>query len=144
MAKLILHGTSSPSQQEVPLHRTPMWIGRDPSNDIVLADPMASRRHAVIERRGEQFYLRDCNSLNGFTVNGDRLSERGLRCGDQVGIGATRLVYREESRVSPSASPKAVCASCGTVVTLPARFCMVRDSTRRGRLRFRRSLAGRE
>jgi FHA domain/Transglutaminase-like superfamily len=123
MAKLILHGASS-SSREVPLHRTPMWIGRDPSNDIVLADPLASRRHAVIERRGGQHYVRDCNSLNGFTVNGDRLSERGLRNGDLVGIGATRLVYWEGPLVSPATPSKAVCAACGTAVLLPARYCV--------------------
>ena len=124
MAKLILHGTSSSSPREVPLQRTPMWIGRDPSNDIVLTDPMASRCHAVIERRGGQYYVRDCNSLNGFTVNGDRLSERGLRSGDLVGIGATRLVYWEGTLVPPAGTLKTVCASCGTAVLLPARFCV--------------------
>ena len=124
MAKLILHGTSSSSQREVPLQRTPMWIGRDPSNDIVLTDPMASRCHAVIERRGGQYYVRDCNSLNGFTVNGDRLSERGLRSGDLVGIGATRLVYWDGATSPAGATPRTVCASCGTAVTMPARFCV--------------------
>ena len=124
MAKLILHVASSSSRQEVSLRRSPMWIGRDPSNDIVLRDPLASRRHAVIERRGEQYYVRDCNSLNGFTVNGDRVSERGLRSGDLVTIGATRLVYWGGGLVPPAGRSKTVCASCGTAVILPARFCI--------------------
>jgi hypothetical protein len=123
MAKLILHSTPSSSQQEVPLHRTPMWIGRDLSNDIVISDPMASRLHAVVERRGERHYVRDCNSLNGFTVNGDRLSERSLRSGDLVGIGLARLVYWDGAVVAPIRPSTSVCAACGTAVTLPARFC---------------------
>ena len=94
MAKLILHGASS-SRQEVTLHRSLLSIGRDPSNDIVLADRTVSRRHAVIERRGGQYYLRDCKSRNDSTVNGDRVAERGLRSGDLATIGATRLVFWE-------------------------------------------------
>jgi pSer/pThr/pTyr-binding forkhead associated (FHA) protein/uncharacterized RDD family membrane protein YckC len=160
MAKLIVNPTSS-SRREVPLSRTLMSIGRDPSNDVVLPDAMVSRRHAVIEYRAGQYYLRDCNSSNGSLVNGDRVSERTLRDGDLVAIGTARLLFRDEmaeegagkvlqhpsalrlqcpscqadhrkgdlfcrqcgSSLAPAPPPKAVCASCGTVVALPARFC---------------------
>jgi RNA polymerase primary sigma factor len=43
-----------------------------------------SRRHAVVEFRGSQYFIRDCNSSNGSLVNGDRVSERSLRDGDLV------------------------------------------------------------
>jgi uncharacterized RDD family membrane protein YckC len=160
MAKLIVNPTSS-SRRELPLSRTLMSIGRDPSNDVVLPDAMVSRRHAVIEYRGSQYLLRDCNSSNGSLVNGDRVSERTLRDGDLVAIGTARLLFRDEvteegsgkvvqhpssprlqcpactadhrkgdlfcrqcgASLAPPAPPKAVCASCGTVVPLPARFC---------------------
>jgi uncharacterized RDD family membrane protein YckC len=161
MAKLIVNPTSS-SRREIPLPRSLLSIGRDPSNDLVLPDAMVSRRHAVIEFRSSQYFLRDCNSSNGSLVNGDRISERGLRDGDLVAIGTARLLFREEAEAldaeakvvqHPSAPrlecpschadyrkgdmfcrncgktladvgpPKAVCASCGTVVPLPANFC---------------------
>ena len=161
MAKLIVNPTSS-SRREIALPRTLVSIGRDPSNDVVLPDAMVSRRHAVIEFRGSQYFLRDCNSSNGSLVNGDRVSERNLRDGDLVAIGTARLLFREDldaeepgakvvqhpsaprlhcpacqadyrkgdlfcrqcgGAVAPSAPPKAVCASCGTAVLLPARFC---------------------
>ena len=65
MAKLVVNPTS-PSRREIPLTRsTIVTIGRDPSNDLVLPDAMVSRRHAVVEHRGEHFYLRDCGSANG-------------------------------------------------------------------------------
>ena len=96
MAKLIVNPTSS-NRREIPLARTTiLTIGRDPSNDLVLPDAMVSRRHAVIEHRGSQFFLRDCSSANGSVVNGDRVSERGLRDGDLVAIGSMRLLFREE------------------------------------------------
>src|SRR5512134_4075540 len=94
-AKLIVNPTSS-ARREISLARTLISIGRDPSNDIVLPDAMVSRRHAVIEYRGSQYYLRDCNSSNGSLVNGDRVSERSLRDGDLVAIGTARLLFRED------------------------------------------------
>ena len=161
MAKLIVNPTSS-ARREIPLARALLSIGRDPSNDVVLPDAMVSRRHAVIEYRGTQYFIRDCNSSNGSLVNGDRVSERGLRDGDLVAIGTARLLFREElapedaaakvvqhpsaprlqcasceadyrqgdvfcrqcgASLAPRAPQKSVCAACGTVVALPARFC---------------------
>jgi uncharacterized RDD family membrane protein YckC len=162
MPKLIVNPTSS-ARREIKLARTLLSIGRDPSNDLVLPDAMVSRRHAVIECRGNQYYLRDCNSSNGSVVNGDRISERSLRDGDLVAIGTARLLFREEielddpgakvvqhpsaprlhcpkcradyrkgdlfcrecgsALLAPVGPRKAVCASCGTAVLLPAKFC---------------------
>jgi uncharacterized RDD family membrane protein YckC len=120
VAKLIVNPTSS-NRREIPLARTTiLTIGRDPSNDLVLPDAMVSRRHAVIEHRGSQFFLRDSSSANGSVVNGDRVSERGLRDGDLVAIGSMRLLFREEPVEAggggkvvphPSATPL-VCPSC--------------------------------
>ncbi len=120
MSKLIVNPTSS-NRREIPLARTTiLTIGRDPSNDLVLPDAMVSRRHAVIEHRGNQFFLRDCTSANGSVVNGDRVSERGLRDGDLVAIGSMRLLFRDEPVEAggsgkvvphPSAAPL-VCPSC--------------------------------
>jgi uncharacterized RDD family membrane protein YckC len=120
VSKLIVNPTSS-NRREIPLARTTiLTIGRDPSNDLVLPDAMVSRRHAVIEHRGNRFFLRDCTSANGSVVNGDRVSERGLRDGDLVAIGSMRLLFREEPVEAggsgkvvphPSAAPL-VCPSC--------------------------------
>ncbi|HET7291331.1 MAG TPA: FHA domain-containing protein [Vicinamibacteria bacterium] len=160
MAKLVVNPSSS-QKREILLPRTVLSIGRDPSNDLVLPDAMVSRRHAVVEWRGGQFFIRDCNSSNGSLVNGDRVSERGLRDGDLVAIGTARLLFRDDvveepgskvvqhpsaprlvcptcsadyrkgdlfckqcgAGLAPPPPQKAVCASCGTAVVLPARFC---------------------
>ena len=131
MAKLIVNPTSS-NRREIPLARTTiLTIGRDPSNDLVLPDAMVSRRHAVIEHRGSQFFLRDCSSANGSVVNGDRVSERGLRDGDLVAIGSMRLLFREEPVAAgaggkvvphPSAAPL-VCPSCSGEYRRGDLFC---------------------
>jgi uncharacterized RDD family membrane protein YckC len=128
MAKLIINPTSS-SRREIALARTIVSIGRDPSNDVVLPDAMVSRRHAVIEYRGSQYFLRDCNSSNGSLVNGDRVSERNLRDGDLVAIGTARLLFREEmeeagAKVVPHPSaPRQVCPSCQSDYRKGDMFC---------------------
>ena len=87
MAKLIINPTSG-AKKEIPVAGKIVSIGRDPSNDLVLSDAMVSRRHAILERRGEQYVLRDNGSSNGTMVNGDRvLSEQTLNDGDLIAIG---------------------------------------------------------
>ena len=130
MAKLIVNPTSS-SRREIHLTRTLVSIGRDPSNDLVLPDAMVSRRHAVIEYRGSQYYLRDCNSSNGSLVNGDRVSERNLRDGDLVAIGTARLLFRDDLHdeeagakvVQHPSAPKLVCPSCQAEYRKGDLFC---------------------
>jgi pSer/pThr/pTyr-binding forkhead associated (FHA) protein/uncharacterized RDD family membrane protein YckC len=131
MAKLIVNPTSS-SKREIPLPRTLLSIGRDPSNDVVLPDAMVSRRHAVIEYRGTQYFIRDCNSSNGSLVNGDRVSERSLRDGDLVAIGTARILFREEMEGEESGASKVVqhpssrrllCPSCQGDIRKGDLFC---------------------
>ncbi len=121
VAKLIVN-PSSASRREIPLPRTVLSIGRDPGNDLVLADAMVSRRHALVELRGSQYFIRDCNSSNGSLVNGDRISERSLRDGDLVAIGTARILFRDEVHLEDASgkvvqhpsSPRLSCGTCGS------------------------------
>ena len=71
-------------------------IGRHPECQIVLADPMSSRRHCKIERTPQGiFYVEDNGSANGTLVNGEPLKTRILfNNGDTIQIGSTLLVLR--------------------------------------------------
>ena len=129
MAKLLVNPTSS-NRREIALGRALLSIGRDPSNDLVLPDAMVSRRHAVIEFRGSQYYLRDCNSSNGSVINGDRVSEKSLRDGDVVAIGSARLLFREEVEldlvgkvVQHPSSPRLACPACEAPYRKGDLFC---------------------
>jgi adenylate cyclase len=71
-------------------------IGRDPASGLVVHDEMASRQHCTIERRQEQFVLRD-HSTNGtyVTFDGDveitvRRSEVSLRRHGWISFGQPR------------------------------------------------------
>jgi FHA domain len=75
-----------------------LTLGADAANDLPLpADPTLSRLHAVLERYGAGWCVRDLDSRNGTFVNGQRVwRERPLRPGDELRVGATRLVYRSD------------------------------------------------
>jgi DNA-binding CsgD family transcriptional regulator len=75
-----------------------LTLGADTANDLALSgDPTLSRLHAVLERYDAGWSVRDLDSRNGTFVNGQRIwGERPLRPGDELRVGATRLVYRGE------------------------------------------------
>ena len=60
-------------------------IGRNPDNDIVIAERQVSGHHGEIECRGSHFYLRDLRSTNGTWINEERLQiETMLKTGDVI------------------------------------------------------------
>jgi hypothetical protein len=68
------------------------------SADLVLADPTVSGTHALLERVGATWLLRDVGSRNGSRVNGERLSgQRRLLDGDELLVGRTRLIFRDRA-----------------------------------------------
>lgn len=68
-------------------------IGRSADNDVVFSSPLVSRRHAVVERSGDGFRLRDLRSSNGSYVNGTEVTAVELKDGDEIWIGDERLVF---------------------------------------------------
>ncbi len=65
-------------------------IGRDRSNSVVINDPLASRKHAIIERVGEIYYIRDLESTNSTYVNKNPLKPgevKKLQPGSIINIG---------------------------------------------------------
>jgi NADH:ubiquinone reductase (H+-translocating) len=82
------------SGAEIALDRELISLGRGPDNHVVVADPRASRRHALIQREGDAYWLDDLESQNGTWLNGTRVTERAaLESGDEIRIGRTRFVF---------------------------------------------------
>jgi pSer/pThr/pTyr-binding forkhead associated (FHA) protein len=75
-------------------------IGTAPSNTIVFThDRTVSRLHAVLEDYGTSWTVRDMGSTNGTFVNGEQIhAERALRAGDELRVGHSRLVYRDDQQ----------------------------------------------
>jgi pSer/pThr/pTyr-binding forkhead associated (FHA) protein len=70
-----------------------MSIGRRPDCDVFLDDVTVSRDHAVLIRRGDDWHLDDCGSLNGTYVNRSRIESQRLQEGDEVQIGKYKLTF---------------------------------------------------
>jgi hypothetical protein len=71
-----------------------LTIGRSRESDIFLEDLAVSRLHATIYRDEMGGYLlRDENSANGTTVNGQRVTEVALQEGDEIQLGQTILAF---------------------------------------------------
>src|SRR5262249_40296433 len=70
-------------------------IGRDAAMQVVLGDGKVSRHHATISRDGDAWVVVDAESRHGTYVNGERVSRRPLRDGDQLQIGATVLRFEQ-------------------------------------------------
>jgi len=71
-------------------------IGRTPDNDIVIDNLAVSRLHAVLEEEKGHFYVRDCDSLNGTVLNGQKVGRAKLDDGDTISIGKHTIVFRRQ------------------------------------------------
>jgi ABC-type multidrug transport system ATPase subunit len=68
-------------------------FGRSDEVDVVLSDPVVSRRHAMIETGPQGYRLLDLHSKSGSFVNGRRFDEHDLVIGDQIQLGPFFFVY---------------------------------------------------
>jgi hypothetical protein len=82
------------AESSFPLVKDTYTLGRHGNNDIVISDPKASAFHARIDRTPEGFMLVDLRSRNGSWVNGQRVEAAMLKTGDELRLGAARLVYK--------------------------------------------------
>jgi len=72
-------------------------IGRTPDNQIVVAHPQVSSRHAQIVREGEALYIQDLRSANGTFVRGARVppgQRVPIQNGEKVQIGPMPLLVQ--------------------------------------------------
>ena len=83
-------GASGPPR-DIPLDGRPLTIGRGTDADVVIADPLVSRRHARLGPRGGRLVVVDLESTNGTRVNGDIVREAVVGPGDEIDLGSTRL-----------------------------------------------------
>jgi ABC transport system ATP-binding/permease protein len=68
-------------------------FGRSEEVDVLLSDPVVSRRHAMIESGPKGYRLLDLHSKSGSFVNGRRFDEHDLVIGDQIQLGPFFFIY---------------------------------------------------
>jgi pSer/pThr/pTyr-binding forkhead associated (FHA) protein len=92
VSRLVL--VTDETESSFPLIRDSYTLGRHRNNDIVVADAKVSSFHARIDRTSEGFVLVDLKSRNGCWVNGKRAENALLVTGDEIRVGAARVIYR--------------------------------------------------
>ena len=68
-------------------------LGRHPNNTVQVLDRIVSKEHCHVDLVDGRWLLRDLGSLNGTYINGERVGERALNPGDEITLGATRILF---------------------------------------------------
>jgi len=78
---------------KIPLVST-ITLGRSRSNDVTIDDGMVSRRHCLIQKIKDNFFIKDLKSANGTYVNSLRVPADKyikLKKNDIIRLGKTEL-----------------------------------------------------
>ncbi|MCH2145275.1 MAG: ATP-binding protein [Phycisphaerales bacterium] len=90
----VIEGPDQGATYALPDHE-PQLIGRS-TEALPITDREVSRRHAELTPDGGSWYLRDLESTNGTSINGQLLSGRArLERGDRISCGGTTLLFDE-------------------------------------------------
>lgn len=83
-------------EKNVHLINGKMLIGRKPVCGIHLEEKMVSGQHAELNVSNNGVILKDLDSTNGTSVNGNRITETALQTGDQITIGNYKMIFVRE------------------------------------------------
>jgi transcriptional regulator with PAS, ATPase and Fis domain len=96
---MLLKNLSNPYSDPIEMPEF-LCIGSDTENHIVLTDEEMEPRHARIEKKGNDFLVRDLRSLNGTFVNGVKILESYLTPGDVIKMGNTEFIFHSPNPIS--------------------------------------------
>jgi Nif-specific regulatory protein len=89
-------------------------VGHAPSAEIRLSGNMVAWEHCVVRLRDGRYQIADRRSGTGIYVNGMRTKEHWLEPGDQVSIGETVLVFRDDTpAASQDSQNQTLLRACG-------------------------------
>lgn len=121
-AQLVFENGES-SGAGIPVSKHQMVLGRDESSaDIVLQDPLVSRRHVRISWKAIEFIIEDLGSSNGTLLNGSPLTKAHvLKSGDRIELGNSSLQFQvgddiEEAEPQPAVTTTVVEPAADTVI----------------------------
>jgi hypothetical protein len=114
--------------QEIDLAEGSFLIGRSPSCNLTLEDPLVSRHHARITSTPDNVKIADLGSRNGTLVNGEPLfDDHALSHNDRIRIGSHEMVFLEErrflSRPLRVTGALAACPACHATIAAGGKTC---------------------
>lgn len=68
-------------------------LGRGTESDVQLQDSEVSRRHAMLEIRGDEAMVIDLSSTNGTYVDGVRVQKASIFSNQEFSLGTTTLMF---------------------------------------------------
>lgn len=104
-------------------------LGRSDECDVVLRDRSISRKHAVLVRQGERWFVQDLGSTNGVSKDGQRAERIELADGDEfrlgelplrIKLGAEPAAQDIEFDLAPASVPPAAPAAPKSKAPAPA------------------------
>jgi predicted component of type VI protein secretion system len=109
--------------RQIVLDKAVVLIGRQSDCDVILDNSRkVSRRHCAIAQVNERYLIRDLESMNGVTVNGNRVKrEAPLEVGDEISLGDMRYVLRDTNaaKAGPAVAKALVEPAAGSSAAPP-------------------------
>ena len=96
MASLIVQNATHRAAYE--LVGDVVMIGRASVNDIVIDNPVVSAQHAMLQKIGDTYWLKDLNSTNGTHLNGHLFTYGELKDGDTIRFASIIAIFSERCR----------------------------------------------
>ncbi len=84
---------SAGKSKTYPLKKDKVVIGRSSEAHLKLVHPLVSRKHCLIEKRDDVFFLRNISTTNPVSYNNHDISEKRLYAGDEFKIGTFSLTF---------------------------------------------------
>lgn len=109
--KLNITRGASPGQI-IPLGNSIFTIGREADNKFVINESGVSRHHCILSPVGGEWYIEDCQSVNGVLVNGVKItSSQLLQAGDCIVVYNHEMFFLADDGEVPASNPVSVPAS---------------------------------
>lgn len=98
---ILVVGAGTAGEQRFPVGGEPIIIGKDPSLQIVLADPAVSRRHCEVKSTAAGVHLKDLGSKNGTKVDGVVMESGLLFHGSTIRVGESEIYFLSDQEGVP-------------------------------------------
>jgi pSer/pThr/pTyr-binding forkhead associated (FHA) protein len=90
--------TSAGRNKIIPLKLKKLIIGRSNEATLKLMHPSISRKHGVIEKRENGFFVRNISTTNPLYLNGRNISEQRLFSGDKLQMGTFSITFISDEK----------------------------------------------